>query len=193
MRGGRPHRIEQELRLWEKGKNAATILPAGGGLERKCPSPCQGSLMLPPTGHTHLGARGKEACLMQSTEVSLLQPRVSWRKVRSGCGGARGLSQARNPFCDSHKGPHGPTLNHMLFSLPMTVFPLPLGGISHGWSHHHQHIPCTSHFCVSQPQPSLCAGKTLGRRMVTQPSNWVSLGSAAAWELTQQCSPSWGH
>lgn len=80
--GGESPRKQQDLRVWGERKNTATAPPARRGLDRKWPVLAQLSCWchhwLCPPGSP---ARRMEACWMQSTEVSLLRPRASSRKV----------------------------------------------------------------------------------------------------------------
>lgn len=108
--------------------------------------------------------------------------------------GHKGLSQARNPFSDAHKGPSEPSLIHS-FSLPIffseslsRLVPPP------------PDIPCTLHFHVPPPHPSLSAGETTGGRdsnpsikaQSRKSGDSVSLGPSGAWESAHLCSPSSG-
>lgn len=108
--------------------------------------------------------------------------------------GHKGFSQVRNPFSGAHKVPYEPSLIHS-FSLPIFL--------SEKLSRlvpPHPDNPCTLHFHMPPPHPSLSAGETTGGRdsnpsikaQSRKSGDSVSLGPSGAWESAHLCSPSSG-
>lgn len=145
--GGEFPRKEQDLWVRGERKNTATAPPARRGLDRKWPvlaqlSCCAPHWLCPP------GAQpGHGSLLMQSTEVSLLRPRASSRKVGMKADKVEGQSrpsQAWNPSLIPTKGHMVGSDSHLL-SLPVTAFHLALGGSSPGYPS----PPHSMHFSIS--------------------------------------------